>query len=64
MLSLLQSLAEMLGFEDAAEQVTIGERTLRVQEVIAEGGYAYVHVAVDRNDESVFALKRITCHCR
>ena len=65
MLSLFQALVEMLGFEDASEQVTIGERILRVEEVIAEGGYAYVHIAVDKNDaSSLFALKRITCHCR
>ena len=65
MISLFQSLVELFGFEDASDQVTIGERTLRVEEVIAEGGYAYVHVAVDVNDpSSLFALKRITCHCR
>jgi hypothetical protein len=65
MLSLFQALVELLGFEDSAEQVTIGDRTFRVDEVIAEGGYAYVHIAADKdNPASLFALKRITCHCR
>lgn len=65
MLSLFQAIVELLGFEEASEQVRIGEHTLRVEEVIAEGGYAYVHIAVDKDDpSSLFALKRITCHCR
>ena len=46
-----------------SEVVDIGGLTVRVGKKVAEGGFAFVHVASDASDRSrLFALKKIVCH--
>jgi serine/threonine kinase 16 len=41
--------------------VTVGRRSVRVGRVLGEGGFSFVHEAVDVSTAEKFALKRIVC---
>lgn len=43
------------------ERYTINSRTFEIREKISEGGYAYVHKAIDLSTNQEFAVKKILC---
>lgn len=67
MISLLKRLhsavGQLTGVLSSGELIEVGGQTVRVGKRVAEGGFAFVHVATAAEDRSrLFALKIITCH--
>ena len=47
------------GFEVFEERLLVGNRSLKIEKVIGEGGFSFVYLVRDRQTDELFALKKI-----